>query len=259
MKFKNIFVSLRRRGEIALMPYLTAGYPNLERSLDNAKRVTDAGADVLEIGVPFSDPIADGPTIQQASRRALLAGATLPAILETFSRMNAPTPRVLMSYVNPLLRYGCDRVLDDLVEAGFSGLIVPDVPIEEDRAWRECAVRRGLGWIPLMAPTSPADRQIRIAARAHGFAYYVSVTGTTGARRRLPARLTGDLDLLRSRTDTPVAVGFGIASASQVRALAPHCDGIVIGSRLIDAIRDREPLEPMIRELKQATKEPAPC
>ncbi len=259
MRLQSLFSTLRRRGETALMPYLMAGFPTLPDSVEAAARISEAGADLLEIGVPFSDPIADGPTIQAASRRALGEGADLGRILDAFSGCTARAPRVLMSYVNPLLAYGRDRLLDDLQEAGFCGLIVPDVPLEEAEAWRTEAEHRGFGWVPLIAPTSGGDRAAEIASGAIGFAYYISVTGITGVRSRLPERLTVDLDALRARTRTPIAVGFGVSDATQVRALAPHCDGIVVGSRLVEALRDGEPITPLIRELKQATKEPTPC
>lgn len=254
-----LFQTLRQRGEVALIPYLTAGYPTLPGSVDALKRISDAGADLIEVGVPFSDPVADGPTIQASSRRALEQGARLEAILATFSVCGTETPRVLMSYVNPLLAYGRERLFHDLVQTGFCGLIVPDLPPEESVEWRAEAQRLGLGWIPLIAPTSGLDRGAEIAEQAHGFAYYVSVTGTTGARRELPARLTADLDALRDRTETPLAVGFGVSNSAQVRDLAPHCDGVVVGSRLVEAIRNEECIETLIRKLKQATKEPTPC
>ena len=259
MKIDTLFQTLRQRGEVALMPYLTAGYPTLDGSLDALRRIADAGADLIEVGVPFSDPVADGPTIQASSRRALAQGTRLEIILAAFSRCPLQVPLVLMSYVNPLLAYGRERLFDDLAGAGFCGLIVPDLPLEESDRWRADAREHGLGWIPLIAPTSGIERGVAIAAQARGFAYYVSVSGTTGTRRRLPARLTSDLNALRARTETPVAVGFGVNNGAQVRELAPHCDGVIVGSRLIEALRDDEPLESLIRELKQATKEPTPC
>lgn len=259
MKIDTLFQSLRQRGEVALMPYLTAGYPTLPASLDALRRIADAGADLIEVGVPFSDPVADGPTIQAASRQALAEGTRLESILAMFSRCPVQVPCVLMSYVNPLLAYGRERLLGDLAGAGFCGLIVPDLPLEESDRWRDGARLRGLDWIPLIAPTSGIERGIAIAAQARGFVYYVSVNGTTGTRRRFPGRLTADLDALRARTETPLAVGFGVSSGAQIRELAPHCDGVVVGSRLTEAIRDDEPIEALIRELKRATKEPMPC
>ncbi len=259
MMVEQTFRQLRLRGETALMPYITAGFPTIENSLEHLERLAAGGADLIEIGVPFSDPVADGPTIQLASATALQAGATLERILATFATRPVEPPRVLMSYVNPLLAYGRERLLRDLVESGFCGLIVPDLPLEEAATWRAAAMEHSLAWVPLVAPTSGALRAQRIAASATGFAYYVSVSGTTGVRQDLPTELRQSLDDLRTRNQVPIAVGFGIGDAERVRLLSPHCDGIVVGSRIIEAIARDEPLVPLIRELKQATKERTRC
>ena len=247
------------KGSCALIPYLTGGFPTLERSREIFQQMVDGGADVIEVGMPYSDPVADGPTIQRAAQQALDAGTTLPRLLETFSTIDSAVPRVLMTYANPILRRGIERALDELRDSGFRGLIIPDIPLEESLPFQEAARARGIDWIPLIAPTSPLERARRIIDSASGFAYHVSVAGTTGVRGELPQPLTERLDQLRRESTRPIAVGFGIGSTEQIESLRPHCDGIVIGSRLVDAVFKNEPIEPLIRSFKAATQETTPC
>ncbi|MCP3980700.1 MAG: tryptophan synthase subunit alpha [bacterium] len=252
----NKFAELAARGETALMPYLTAGYPSLDRSLELLREVADNGADLIELGLPFSDPIADGPTIQYASHCALQNGTRLADVLQGVSGLDLGVPLILMSYLNPLLAHGRDALPADLAAVGISGLIVPDLTIDESAEWEHETGDRGVDLVQLVAPTSSAERMERIASRSRGFVYYVSVAGTTGARRDLPPDLAASLETLKRATATPVAVGFGISSPDHVRRLYGKADGAVVGSRVIEAIRDGENVGQLIRQLKEATK---PC
>ena len=208
----------------------------------------------MELGVPFCDPIADGPTIQAASQAALESGARLPDILDAVRPLELPVPVSLMSYLNPLLAFGRERLLDSMAECGIAGLIVPDLPVEEAETWVAATARRGVDLTLLVAPTSTPDRIRRIAELSQGFLYYVSVTGVTGAREALPHDLFDSLRTLRELTDKPVAVGFGLSSAAQIASLRGRADGAVVGSRIVEAIRRGEDLPTLIRELKQATR-----
>jgi tryptophan synthase alpha chain len=196
----------------------------------------DAGADVIEIGFPFSDPLADGPVIQAAGSRALAAGATLPAIVEAGRRIAERVPVVLMCYANPILARGLERFTREIAEQGISGLIVPDVPMEEAADIRAACDAAGLALVPLVAPTSTEVRLAAIGAHARGFVYTVSVTGITGERRDLAAGLGEFLERVRAHSDVPVAVCFGISTPEQARAAADAgADGVIVGSRLVRA------------------------
>lgn len=249
------FAAARARGELALLPYLTAGYPSLDAFVEHLGTVAAAGADVIEIGVPFSDPIADGPTIQHSSQVALRAGATLTRILDALATAPAGCPRVAMSYLNPLLALGGQRLLPALRRAGVVGLLIPDLPVEEADAWSAAAAGEGIDVILLAAPTSSPDRLARIGAASRGFVYAVSLAGTTGARAELAPGLSGFLARVRAASaGLPVAVGFGIARPEQVRALRGQVDGVVVGSRLVDALRHGEDLGSLVAGLKSATR-----
>lgn len=194
--------------------------------------------DLIELGVPFSDPVADGPVIQAASKRALAAGVTLPEILELVKNLRSglAVPLILMSYYNPLLQYGLERLTADLAAAGVDGLIVPDLPLEENPPLRQTLEPAGLALIPLVAPTTPGERLARIAATARGFIYCVSLTGVTGVREGLPPGIDEYLAGVRAVTDLPLGIGFGIGSPDQARLLAPMGDGIIVGSALVDVL-----------------------
>ncbi len=221
----------------ALVAYLTAGYPTRERFVALAVRVA-AACEVVEVGVPFSDPMADGPTIQRASRVALENGVDLRWILAT---VGALTPRlaapiVLMSYVNPLLAYGLERLAQDAVAAGVAGFVVPDLPIEESGPFDAALAANGLASIRIVSPVTPDERLDRIARASRGFVYAVTSTGVTGGGRALPATLADHLARVRARTRLPVCAGFGIRTPEQVRSIAGAADGVVVGSALIEEI-----------------------
>jgi tryptophan synthase alpha chain len=225
----------------ALMPYLMGGYPDMETSGRIGIAYAQAGADLIELGVPFSDPLADGPVIHAAGTAALNAGATLPAILEVATDIAAHVPVVLMCYANPILARGLDRFADSLVAASISGLIVPDLPLEEADDTRQACDARGLALVPLAAPTTPDERLVRIGAAARGFLYTVALTGTTGERAAVDGGLPGVIAKAAAHTEVPVAVGFGIGTPAQAAAAAAAgAKGVIIGSRLVRAAGETE-------------------
>lgn len=223
----------------ALMPYLMGGFPDVETSRAIGDACIDAGADLLELGIPFSDPLADGPVIQAAGTTALRHGATPDKILTVCERLAARAPIVLMTYVNIVLARGYERFADQAASAGAAGLIVPDVPLEESDELRAACDARGLALVPLVAPTTPDDRLRRIGAKARGFVYTVSVVGTTGERAATDAREL--LARVKASTDVPVALGFGISTPEQAaKAAADGADGVIVGSRLVRAAAESD-------------------
>ncbi len=232
------FAACREAGRAALVGYLTAYDPDREGSLARIFAACEAGLDVLELGVPFSDPAADGPTIQEAMGRALAAGSTLEGCLEIAAavRERFDLPIVLFGYANPLLRRGPEELCQALVGAGIDGLLVVDLPPEHCGILRDPARAAGLDWIGLCAPTSTEARIERVLGVSSGFVYAVSLTGVTGTKLDVTdPGLHGQLASLRERAGIPVAVGFGVREADQVRALAGHADGVIVGSALVEA------------------------
>ncbi len=231
------FESARAEGRrAALMPYLMAGYPDLERSREIARDYVAGGADLIELGIPFSDPLADGPVIHAADVAALAAGANVTDALSVVRAVDEHVPVVVMCYANVILARGLERFADLLAEVGASGLIVPDLPFEEAPAIRELLDARGLALVPLVAPTTPDERLRRIGAAARGFVYTVSVTGTTGERDESDAGLPEILARVRAHSEVPVALGFGIGTPAQAAAAAAAgADGVIVGTRLVRA------------------------
>jgi tryptophan synthase alpha chain len=232
------FAAWRAAGRRALIPYITAGYPEPARTLPLLRELAAAGADLIELGIPFSDPVADGPTIQRSSQRALDQGVDLPSVLETLSRFRTSegTPVVLFTYLNPVLAYGVSRFLADAVAAGAQGVLLTDLPVGSDPALESSFEAAPLALIRLIAPTTVPDRAREIAARAQGFLYYISRTGVTGARDSLRTELAREVETLRAFSPVPVAVGFGISTPAHAAAVARVADGVVVGSALIDAL-----------------------
>lgn len=234
-RIAEAFEAARANGRrAALMPYMMAGFPTLRDSMSVAAQYVDGGADLIELGIPFSDPLADGPVIHAAGVAALRSGVRLQDALEVGRSVAGQVPVVVMCYVNPILARGMERFIDMLVGAGISGLIVPDLPIEEASDTVAACDEAGLALVPLVAPTTPETRLRAIGARARGFLYTVSVTGTTGERTTLDERLGAVIVRARASTHVPVAVGFGIGSPEQAAAAAEAgADGVIIGSRLV--------------------------
>jgi tryptophan synthase alpha chain len=233
------FSKLKTRRRKALIAYLAAGYPTFGQERKLVEILQNAGVDILEVGIPFSDPIADGPTIQFASQESLAAGTTLKKILKWIAgfQPKITMPVVIMSYMNPLLAYGLSRFAKKASEAGVTGLIVPDLIPEESEPLRKIFDSHKIHLIHLVAPTTPEKRQREISRKTGGFLYAVSVAGVTGARNSLPEETKSWLARLRRGSRVPVCVGFGISDPKQVRALAGSVDGFIVGSALIDIIR----------------------
>ena len=250
----DTFANLAERDELAFVPYQTAGFPTLADSFANLCKLIDLGADVVELGVPFSDPVADGPTIQYSSQIALQNGVTLRHTLAALKDAQLNAPVVLMSYINPLLAFGEDPLFPALAEVGVKGLIVPDLAIEDSDAWLARGREYGVDMVFLLAPTSSERRLREVAERTGGFIYAVALTGTTGARESLDERLPAFLERIRAVTDKPIVVGFGISQPKHIHALRGRADGVVVASRIIDAIRCGQDWTELARSLKQATR-----
>jgi tryptophan synthase alpha chain len=233
-----LFDRIRAAGRRALIPYLTAGYPDAAGTAVILDAFADAGADIIELGVPFSDPVADGPTIQRASYRAVEQGTTLAIVLDDLAafRARSDTAVVLFSYLNPLLAYGIERFVADAASAGAAGILVTDLPAGSDPEVEALLEASPLALVRLLAPTTPPARISAIAERAQGFLYYIARLGVTGARQELRAELGAEIAALRALTSVPVAVGFGISTAAQAAAAGEHADGVVVGSALTDAL-----------------------
>jgi tryptophan synthase alpha chain len=224
----------------ALMPYLMAGFPTLEESVLIGEACVEAGADLLELGVPYSDPLADGPVIHAAGTRALAAGATMSGVLEVARALAPRVPVVLMCYANMVFAPGADAFLGRLARTGACGVIVPDLPLEESSEVREACDSRGLALVPLVAPTTTDERLAAIGASARGFLYTVSVVGTTGEREALQARFADVVRRAKASTEVPVALGFGISTPAQARRAADAgADGVIVGTRLIRAAAEQ--------------------
>lgn len=226
-------------GRKAFIPYLMAGYPDRDTFLSLVNGVFDTGADILEVGIPFSDPLADGPTIQHATESALANGVTVASTLEMLADCNGDgRPIVIMSYLNPLLQYGLDRFLRKASQCNVRGLIVPDIIVEEGAEIERACRKNAIDLIYLLAPTSPPARQKLILRRSRGFVYLVSVAGVTGARNTLAGDLTDWIATVKSHSAIPVAVGFGISTPAHAAHIATASDGVVVGSAIIDMIRN---------------------
>ena len=234
----ELFQKLRSENKRAFMPFVTAGDPDLGFTAEVLKQLDAAGCHLVELGIPYSDPIADGPTIQASYTRALNAGTKLDAIFETVSGVSGDLkmPIVTMVSYAIVFRLGVEAYLERAVAAGVSGLIVPDMPVDESAELAAQCAAKNVSLIQLITPTTPRERAIEIAKTTTGFIYYVSITGITGERTELPAELTQNLQWLREQTDLPICVGFGISGPDQVAALKPYCDGMIVGSAIVRRI-----------------------
>jgi tryptophan synthase alpha chain len=234
------FAQLKEQDRAALVTFLTAGDPDPETSLAILRAIPAAGADVVELGMPFTDPMADGPAIQMSSQRALKSGQTLKKTLDmvrTFRQGDDATPLVLMGYYNPIYIYGVDRFLRDAKSAGVDGLIVVDLPPEEDAELCLPALKAGLNFIRLATPTTDDKRLPAVLANTSGFVYYVSITGITGTATPDPGKVAAAVARIKRHTSLPVAVGFGVRTAEQASMIASGADGVVVGSALVNALK----------------------
>ena len=266
IRLDDCFAALHRRGRKALIPFIVAGDGGLALTQELIPALQDAGADIIEVGIPFSDPLADGPVIQEASHRALEAGTTPHKIIEALERVKdrLRVPLVFLTYWNPVIQFGAKNppepqsFLKACSQAGVGGVIVPDLSVEEGAAFARDARKSGIDAVFLAAPTSTPKRLQAIAKLSRGFIYYVSLTGTTGARAQLPPELENGIRHLKRITKTPVCVGFGISSPEQVRRVAQAADGVIVGSALVRTIAQAPASEKVkaaadfVRSLSQA-------
>ncbi len=237
-RIERLFGELKRTGRAAFMPYHAMGYPTRQQSIDVVAALAEAGADLFEIGIPHSDPLADGPTIQTATYAALMGGTTVADCLQMMRELRAQgveQPFCAMSYYNPILAFGEERFAHAAADAGVDGLIVPDLPPGESERLEPACRAAGLATIYMLAPTSTEERIKSVARHATGFIYLVSVTGITGARDELPPGLQGFVERVRRHTDLPLAVGFGISTGPQAARVAEIAEGVVVGSALVKA------------------------
>jgi len=248
-----------QRGRAALIPYLTAGFPTPELSLETLRLMEAAGADLVEVGVPFSDPLADGPTIQRSTQSALDQGMTVPRVLEQIHGAALRIPVVVMTYVNPVMAYGLERFVADAAAAGASGLLLTDFPAGADPRVDAVVAGSPLALIRLIAPTTTPARLARAVRGASGFLYLISRLGVTGARDQVPQDLADHVARVRAVSELPLAVGFGISTPAQARATARLADGVVVGSALVDALGSGglAAAERLVRELAGAIREAA--
>jgi tryptophan synthase alpha chain len=240
------FAHLKAHQQKALIPFLTAGDPDLATTEAALLALDQAGADLIELGIPYSDPLADGPVIQAASTRALQRGTTLKEVLALVERVTPKlkAPLILFSYYNPVLSLGIESFLDSIAQAGAKGLVVPDLPLEESDPLVHAAQARGIDVIQLVAPTSPIERMEKIVKQARGFVYLVSVTGVTGVRTEVSSQLQPLIQHLQGLTDLPVCVGFGISSPEQARQVVDlGADGVIVGSAFVRKLAEAKPKE----------------
>lgn len=255
-RIESFFQSAERK---ALIAYVTAGYPDVETTLEVVPALVEAGCDMVELGIPFSDPLADGTTIQRASHRALQGGITPRKCIGIAGelRKRVDVPLIFMGYYNPMLHYGLDGFCDASAEAGIDGLIVPDLPPEEGAELEKVAIDKGIDLIYLLAPTTTDEGRLRLVAeRSRGFIYVVSLKGVTGARTDLPPELEGFISRVKGVTDKPLCVGFGISTPEQAKQVSALSDGVIMGSRILDIIdgsdKPTAAVGDFIRQVKKA-------
>jgi tryptophan synthase alpha chain len=256
------FAALKQKKQRAFIPFITLGYPNVEESINIVKAMAESGADMIELGIPFSDPLADGPVIQECSQIALNNGMTLRKAVEIVKglrRDGVSLPLLFMGYANPFLQYGLKPLFEDLGTANIDGLIIPDLPPNEATPWLEITKSFGVDLIFFLAPTTPETRMNQVVTAASGFIYCVSLNGLTGARSELNQELPAFLTKVRSHTDLPLAVGFGISTPEQIKELVPVADGMIVASAILKQIASAAPTDRislvrnLVREFKSQT------
>lgn len=239
-RIEKTFKRLKKHGKKAFIPYIMAGDPSLEKTKDIVFLFEECGADIIELGVPFSDPLADGPTIQRASERALRNGVTLRKVISLVIdvRQKTQIPIVLMTYYNPVFKYRENDFIKDAKDAGVDGVIIPDLPPDEAKDFIKMSKKAGLNTVFLLAPTSTEDRIQKVIKSSSGFIYYVSITGITGANLSLDGSMEVLISKIKGYTDTPVAVGFGVSTAEDASAVAGVSDGVIIGSAIVKKVQE---------------------
>lgn len=251
------FAELRAAGKKAFIPFVTAGDPNLEATAAVLETLSECGAAIAEVGIPYSDPIADGPVIQASYTRALDAGITLKQIFATIAEVSPrlKMPLVCMVSYSIINRVGPEKYVKDAMAAGFSGAIVPDLLVEEASEFRELCLQHDFSLVHLVTPTTPPERMLQIAESSTGFLYFVSITGITGERTELPADLTDKVAWLRERTELPVCIGFGISQPEHVRKLAPVADGLIVGSAIVRRMTEQSDTQAALQGVESIAKE----
>lgn len=252
-RIKKTFARLKREEKIGLVGYMTAGDPDIIRSEKNIRCALSNGVDILEVGVPFSDPTADGPVIQAATQRALSSNVSLSDVLGMISRIRRDfdNPIILFGYANPFFRYGFEKLCADAAKIGVDGFLVVDMPEEEISPLRTPAKKHGLSCIALVAPTTPEERLNKILKKTSGFIYYIMVTGVTGKRQNVAKDVEEKISVIRRHTNLPIAAGFGISSAEQASLAGKSADAVVVGSALVEAAHNGT-LEPLVRSFRAA-------
>ena len=258
-RISNAFSSAKKEGRAAFMPYLTLGYPEPMLSISLVEAAANAGADLIELGVPFSDPLADGPTIQHSTQVALSQGMTVKKCIEFVEKIRCrgvTQPLLMMGYYNPILAYGLEKYINDIVQAGADGCIIPDLPIDEALELETLCGQQQAALVYLASPNTQPDRLALLARRTSGFLYLVSVTGVTGARCGLPQDLEAFISRARAVSSCPVAVGFGIATPEQASAVGKMADGVIIGSAMVKAIDEnkKDPVQSVMRYTSQISQ-----
>jgi len=256
-RIEKTFKVLKKRGKNAFIPYIMAGDPSLEGTKDVVLLFEECGADIVEIGVPFTDPLADGPTIQMASERALKAGITLKKVISFVKdlRQSTQIPLVLMTYYNPVFKYGEEKFVRDAKDAGVDGVIIPDLPPDEAKSLISSSRKISLNVIFLLAPTSTPDRIKKVAKASRGFIYYVSVTGITGSTLLLDGSMETLISETRKYTDKPIAVGFGVSTPDEASAISKVSDGVIVGSAIVKRLNEfPDGLKKYIISLREAIK-----
>lgn len=254
-KIEKTFRNLKKKGKKAFIPYIMAGDPDLEKTREVILTFEEVGADVVELGIPFTDPLADGPTIQRAAERALRAGVTLRKVIGFVRELRQLThiPIALMTYYNPVFKYGEERLVRDAVDSGVDGLIIPDLPPDEAEGLIRLSRKAGISTIFLLAPTSTEDRIKKIAKASTGFIYYVSITGITGARLEINESLVDSIKNIRAITDKPLCIGFGVSNPEEASRMSAIADGVIVGSAIVKILHESpERLEGFVRELRKA-------
>lgn len=253
LKIQEAFAAAKKDGRRAFIPYVTGGFPDRAACLELILALDQAGADIIEIGVPFSDPLADGPTIQHSSKLALDSGVTPESVLEMTAQVSGQVnaPLVIMTYYNPVLKLGHERFAAMVREAGAAGVIVPDLTPEEADSWVEAAWKHDLDTIFMAAPTTTKERLDAVVEKCRGFLYYVSITGVTGAGLDISPELLSGLKLAQEKASVPVAVGFGVSTPAQAQALARVCEGVIVGSAIIRLIQENPARPDQVRAVKE--------
>jgi tryptophan synthase alpha chain len=256
-RIEKIFRELKKRGKKAFIPYVMAGDPSLENTKEIVLMFEECGADIVELGVPFTDPLADGPVIQRAAERALERGVTLRRVISTVRDLRKRTqiPIVLMTYFNPVFKYGEEKFVKDAKDAGVDGVIIPDLPPDEAGDFMRASRKASLDTIFLLAPTSTQDRIKKVTKASRGFIYYVSITGITGSRLFLDGSLKVLLSEIRRHTDKPIAVGFGVSTPEEASVVSKGSDGVIVGSAIVKRLNESNGgLKEYLISLREAVK-----